>query len=102
MTTATPTRREIKTSKYPGWSISRVGTTDYLMTRPCGIFAIGVGHCEVEGWSGELLTRQSGGWRPARTPYVHAVIGCVQEADRREKAIARYAKKGLGPRPLAK
>lgn len=97
MSTATATKpREIKTSKYPGWSISRVGTDSYLMTRPGGIFAIGVGYSDEQGWEGVLLTRQRGGWMPAKTPYRHAVIGCVQEADRRERHIRKYA-----ARPLA-
>jgi hypothetical protein len=65
------------------------------MTRPGGIFAIGVGLTETHGWEGVLLTRQGGGWKPAKTPYKHCVLGCTREADRREKVIAKYSSKAL-------
>lgn len=101
MTTATA--RLIKSKKYPGWTVERLGPTDYLITRPGGVFAIGVGHSEAHGWEGKLMTmqRRSGdqtrGWQPARTPFSHSVLGCIAEADRREKCIAKYAAS-----PLAK
>jgi hypothetical protein len=99
MSTATQATRKIKSPKYPGWEIEKFSDVDYLMTRPDGIFAIAVSHSEVHGWFGELLTmqRRDGvkSWEPARTPYSHAVVGCVQEADRREKAIRRHAVKPL-------
>lgn len=97
MTTATATKpRKIESPKYPGWAIERTGPTTYFLTRPGGVYSISVTHGEAHGWCGELLTRQRGGWAPAKTPYVHAVLGCVQEADRREKAIRKY-----GAKPLA-
>jgi hypothetical protein len=96
MTTATATKpRTMTSARYPGWEIERVGPDSYLMSRPGGIYAIGVGHTDDHGWEGVLLTRQSGGWKPAKTPYKHCVLGCVREADRREKWIAKYQAKAL-------
>jgi hypothetical protein len=100
MTTATAAKpRKIQSPKYPGWTIERTGQADYLMTRPGGIFAISVTHSEAHGWTGELMTmqRRDGfkSWEPARTPFAHSVLGCTAEADRREKAIARYQAKPL-------
>jgi hypothetical protein len=97
--TATKTARKIQSPKYPGWLIEKTGPADYLMTRPGGIFAISVSHSEAHGWTGELMTMQrrdgSRTWEPARTPFAHSVLGCTVEADRREKAIARYASRPL-------
>jgi hypothetical protein len=95
MTIATAAKpRKIQSPKYPGWMIERTGPAAYLMTRPSGIFAISVGHSEAHGWTGGLMTKQyrdgSKSWEPARTPFTHSVLGCTVEADRREKAIARY------------
>jgi hypothetical protein len=96
MTTATAAEpRKIESPKYPGWQIQRTGPVAYLMTRPSGLFAVSVGHSEAHGWAGELLTRQRGGWAPAKTPFTHSVLGCVAEADRREKAIAKYSSRPL-------
>jgi hypothetical protein len=96
MTAATATKpRTMTSARYPGWEIQEVGRDSFLMTRPGGIFAIGVGLTETHGWEGVLLTRQGGGWKPAKTPYKHCVLGCVREADRREKTIAKYAAKQL-------
>jgi hypothetical protein len=96
MTTATATKPCTLTSpRYPGWEIQKIGRDSYLMSRPGGIFAIGVGHTETHGWEGVLLSRQGGDWKPAKTPYVHCVLGCTREADRREKTIAKYAAKRL-------
>jgi hypothetical protein len=67
------------------------------MTRPGGVFAIGVGHSDDHGWVGMLLTRQRGSWGPAKTPYTHCVAGCIAESDRREECIAKYK-----TRPLTK
>lgn len=98
MTTATATKpRKIRSPKYPGWTIEQTGTSSYLMSRDAGIYAISVRHSEAHGWEGTLLTRQRGGWAPARTPFRHSVIGCAAEADRREVTIAKYA-----ARPLAR
>jgi hypothetical protein len=100
--TATQPTRKLTSPRYPGWAISQTGPTDYLMTRPAGIFAIGVGHSDEHGWTGELLTmqRRSGdqtrGWEPARTPFTHSVLGCTVEADRREATIAKYTVRPLG------
>jgi hypothetical protein len=88
--------RTMTSARYPGWAISQIGATDYLMSRPNGIFAIGVGHSDEHGWTGELLTRQRGGWVPAKTPFRHSVIGCITEVERREKQIAKFASKPLG------
>jgi hypothetical protein len=97
MTTATATKpRKLSSKKYPGWTIERLGPTDYLMSRPGGVFAIGVSRTDNHGWEGTLMTRQRGGWEPARTPYRHSVIGCTVEADRREATIRKYASKPLG------
>jgi hypothetical protein len=95
MSTATATKpRTLTSPRYPGWEITRIGP-EFLMTREGGIFAIGVGLTETHGWEGVLLTRQGGGWKPAKTPYVHCVLGCTREADRREKTIKKYAAKRL-------
>lgn len=96
MTTATAAKPS-KTEKYPGWSISKTGPAAYTMTRPGGVFAISVTHSVAYGYEGTLMTRQTGGWAPAKTPYRFSVIGCVAEADRRESHIAKYA-----AMPLAK
>jgi hypothetical protein len=96
MLTATATKPRMLTSpRYPGWIIEKTPAGEFLMTRPGGIFAIGVGLTETHGWEGVLLTRQGGEWKPAKTPYVHCVLGCTREADRREKTIAKYAAKQL-------
>jgi hypothetical protein len=96
MTTATATKpRKLTSPRYPGWAIEKTSATNYLMTRPGGVFAIGVSRTDEHGWTGELMTMQRGGWEPARTPYRHAVLGCTVEADRREKQIAKYAAKAL-------
>jgi hypothetical protein len=96
MSTATAAKpRTLMSPRYPGWLIEKTPAGEYLMTREGGIFAIGVGLTDTHGWEGVLLTRQSGGWKPAKTPYKHAVIGCVREADRREKVIAKYSSKAL-------
>lgn len=103
MTTATMTKasRKIQSPKYPGWMIEQTGAADYLMTRDAGIYAISVSHSDAHGWTGELMTKQyrdgTKSWEPARTPFAHSVPGCVREADRREKCIARFA-----ARPLTK
>jgi hypothetical protein len=97
MTTATATKpaRKLTSARYPGWVIERIGQDSFLMSRPAGVFAIGVSRTDEHGWTGELMTMQRGGWEPARTPYRHAVLGCTVEADRREKQIAKYAAKAL-------
>jgi hypothetical protein len=94
-TTTAAKPRTLTSARYPGWEIEKVGRDSFLMTREGGIFAIGVGHTETHGWEGILLSRQSGGWKPAKTPYVHCVLGCTREADRREKTIAKYQAKRL-------
>lgn len=94
MATATLTRRKLTSDKYPGWAIEKTSATQYLLTR-AGIFAISVAHTDAHGWEGTLMTRQRGGWAPAKTPYTHSVLGCTREADRREKAIAKYAARPL-------
>jgi hypothetical protein len=102
MTATAAKPRTIRSPKYPGWAIEQVSAREYRLSRPGGVFAIGVSHSEAHGWTGELMTmqRRSGdqtrGWEPARTPYRHSVIGCIAEADRREKQIARYASRPLG------
>jgi hypothetical protein len=93
--------RTMTSARYPGWAISQTDAGSYLMTRPGGVFAIGVSHSEEHGWAGVLLTRQRGNWEPARTPYRHAVIGCVAEVERREKQIRKYQDGPLG-KPLTK
>jgi hypothetical protein len=96
MTTATAAKpRTMTSARYPGWEITANRAESYLMSRPGGIFAIGVGLTETHGWEGVLLTRQGGGWKPAKTPYKHCALGCVREADRREKTIAKYQAKRL-------
>jgi hypothetical protein len=95
MTTVTAAKpRKTTSPRYPGWTIEQTGSS-YLMTKPGGVFAIGVGHSDEHGWMGTLLTRQRGGWAPAKTPYVHGVAGCIAEADRREATIAKYKTKPL-------
>jgi hypothetical protein len=97
MPTATATKpRKLTSARYPGWVIEQVSVHEYRMTRPGGVFAIGVSHSEAHGWEGVLMTRQRGGWEPARTPYRHSVIGCAAEVERREKQIAKYASRPLG------
>jgi hypothetical protein len=97
MTTATATKpRKLTSPRYPGWAIERQGPDSYRMTRPGGVFAIGVGHSEEYGWAGVLMTRQRGGWAPAKTPFAHSVLGCTVEADRREATIRKYALRPLG------
>jgi hypothetical protein len=93
--TAAAKPRKLSSPRYPGWTIEQVSAHEYRLTRPGGVFAIGVGHSEEHGWEGVLLTRQRGGWEPARTPYRHAVIGCIAEADRREMTIRKYSSKPL-------
>jgi hypothetical protein len=95
MTTATHPTRKLTSARYPGFAIERLGPMSYRMTREGGVFAIGVSRTEAHGWEGVLLTRQRGGWEPARTPFRHSVIGCVAEVERREKQIAHYASKPL-------
>jgi hypothetical protein len=96
MTTATKPRK-LTSARYPGWTIERLDSaTQYLMTRPSGVFAIGVSRTDEHGWEGVLLTRQRGGWEPAKTPYRHSVIGCIAEADRRETTIRKYQDGPLG------
>lgn len=97
MTTATATKptRPLTSARYPGWVIEKVGHDSYLMSRPGGVFAIGVGLTQEHGWEGTLLSRQRGGWKPAKTPYRHSVLGCTVEIERREKTIAKYAAKQL-------
>jgi hypothetical protein len=96
MTTATAAKpRKTTSPRYPGWTIERVSANEYRMTRPGGVFAIGVGHSDDHGWTGTLLTRQRGGWGPAKTPYTHCVAGCIREIERREERIARYRAKPL-------
>jgi hypothetical protein len=98
---ATAKPRKLTSPRYPGWAIEKTGSTDYRMSRPGGVFAIGVTHSEAHGWTGELMTmqRRSGdqtrGWEPARTPFRHCVAGCIVEADRREATIAKYAVRPL-------
>jgi hypothetical protein len=98
MTTATATKptRKLTSARYPGFAIERLGPMSYRMTRPGGVFAIGVSRTDEHGWEGVLLSRQRGGWEPAKTPYRHSVSGCVVEADRRETTIRKYASKPLG------
>jgi hypothetical protein len=93
-TTTAAKPRTMTSARYPGWEIQRIGS-EFLMTREGGIFAIGVGHTDEHGWTGVLLTRQGEGWKPAKTPYKHCVLGCTREADRREKTIKKYAAKRL-------
>jgi hypothetical protein len=97
MTATAAEPRKLTSPRYPGWAIERVSANEYRMTRPGGVFAIGVGRSDDHGWTGVLLTRQRGGWEPAKTPFRHSVIGCVAEADRREATIRKYA-----ARPLTK
>jgi hypothetical protein len=92
--TATETRK-LTSARYPGWAIERLSPAIYLMTRP-GVFAIGVSRTDEHGWTGELMTRQRGGWVPAKTPYRHSVSGCVAEVERREATIRKYAVRPLG------
>jgi hypothetical protein len=95
MTTAAKPTRKLTSARYPGFAIERLSPASYLMTRP-GVFAISVSRTEVHGWEGCLMTKQSGGWAPAKTPYRHSVIGCIAEVERREATIRKYASKPLG------
>jgi hypothetical protein len=96
MPTATAAKsRKLTSARYPGWAIERVSANEYRMTRDGGVFAIGVSRTDEHGWEGVLLTRQRGGWEPARTPYRHSVLGCVAEIERREATIRKYAAKPL-------
>jgi hypothetical protein len=94
-TTTAAKPRTLTSARYPGWEIEKVGRDSFLMTREGGIFAIGVGLTDSHGWEGVLLSRQGGGWKPAKTPYKHCALGCTREADRREKTIAKYQAKRL-------
>jgi hypothetical protein len=98
MTTAAATQatRKLTSARYPGFAIERLGPMTYRMTREGGVFAIGVSRTDEHGWAGVLLTRQRGGWAPARTPYRHSVIGCIAEVERRETTIRKYQSKPLG------
>jgi hypothetical protein len=96
MTTATKPARKLMSDRYPGWVIERTGQDSFLMSRPDGVFAIGVSRTEAHGWTGVLLTQQRGGWAPARTPFRHSVIGCIAEVERREATIRKYQSKPLG------
>jgi hypothetical protein len=95
MTTATKPRK-LTSPRYPGFAIERLGPDSYRMTRDGGVFAISVSRTDEHGWEGVLLTRQRGGWAPARTPFRHCVIGCVAEVERRETTIRKYAARPLG------
>jgi hypothetical protein len=100
MTTATATAtkpaRKLMSPRYPGWTVEKTSATQYRMTRPGGVFAIGVSRTDEHGWEGCLMTKQSGGWAPAKTPFRHSVIGCIAEVERREATIRKYAAKPLG------